>query len=206
MEIPESDPQSAFQRLQFPNAVVLKRGRMQKHAQERKRAQMRAQERKRKYSKERKSSSSGGSQAGGKASIGSPPLKNQGKSRGPPAEPRRASQNPRRDPRRALRETRAEPSESLVIGNGVGKQGRGNQPPYRRYGPVSRNSVSGPYRHTDWQKQAEFSPKEKPIRNFSIDLTSSIRTPIPKGPKIEKIQDRPPGLKFSIEIENFNRD
>ena len=29
--------------------------------------------------------------------------------------------------------------------------------------------------------------------------------PNPKGPKIEKIQDRPPGLKFSIEIENFKR-
>ena len=28
----------------------------------------------------------------------------------------------------------------------------------------------------------------------------------PKGPKIEKIQDRPPGLKVSIEIENFNLD
>ena len=28
----------------------------------------------------------------------------------------------------------------------------------------------------------------------------------PKGPKIEKIQDRPPGLKFSISIENFNLD
>ena len=28
----------------------------------------------------------------------------------------------------------------------------------------------------------------------------------PKGPKIEKIQDRPLGLKFSIEIENFNPD
>ena len=28
----------------------------------------------------------------------------------------------------------------------------------------------------------------------------------PKGPKTEKIQDRPPGLKFSIEIENFNLD
>ena len=26
-----------------------------------------------------------------------------------------------------------------------------------------------------------------------------------KGPKIEKIQDRPPGLKFSSEIENFKR-
>ena len=27
----------------------------------------------------------------------------------------------------------------------------------------------------------------------------------PEGPKIEKIQDRPPGLKFSSEIENFKR-
>ena len=27
----------------------------------------------------------------------------------------------------------------------------------------------------------------------------------PKGPKIQKIQDRPPGLKFSSEIENFKR-
>ena len=28
----------------------------------------------------------------------------------------------------------------------------------------------------------------------------------PKGPKIEKIQDRPPGLKFSSEIENFSSE
>ena len=27
----------------------------------------------------------------------------------------------------------------------------------------------------------------------------------PKGPKIEKIQDRPSGLKISSEIENFKR-
>ena len=27
----------------------------------------------------------------------------------------------------------------------------------------------------------------------------------PRGPKIEKIQDRPPGLKILIEIENFKR-
>ena len=33
-----------------------------------------------------------------------------------------------------------------------------------------------------------------------------IRLKCPKGPKIEKIQDRPPGLKFSIEIEHFNLD
>ena len=29
--------------------------------------------------------------------------------------------------------------------------------------------------------------------------------PLGKGPKIEKIQDRPPGLKISIEIEIFKR-
>ena len=29
--------------------------------------------------------------------------------------------------------------------------------------------------------------------------------PNPKGPKIETIQDRPPGLNFSNEIENFKR-
>ena len=32
--------------------------------------------------------------------------------------------------------------------------------------------------HTDLQNEAEFSPKEKPIRNLSIDPTSSIRTSI----------------------------
>ena len=32
-----------------------------------------------------------------------------------------------------------------------------------------------------------------------------FRGPYPKGPEIEKIQDRPPGLKFSIEIEIFKR-
>ena len=35
---------------------------------------------------------------------------------------------------------------------------------------------------------------------------SGPKFPPPKGPEIEKIQDRPPGLKFSIEIENFNLD
>ena len=32
-----------------------------------------------------------------------------------------------------------------------------------------------------------------------------VATAFPKGPKIEKIQDRPLGLKFTIEIENFKR-
>ena len=66
----------------------------------------------------------------------------------------------------------------LGIGNGGGKQGRGNQPPYRRYGPDTEIFSIDPGSHTDWQKQAEFSSKGKPIRNFSIDPTSSIRTPV----------------------------
>ena len=40
----------------------------------------------------------------------------------------------------------------------------------------------------------ESTPSESPNSQFS-----------PQGPKIEKIQDRPPGLKFSIEIEIFKR-
>ena len=35
--------------------------------------------------------------------------------------------------------------------------------------------------------------------------SKSLANPKPKGPKIEKIQDRRPGLKFSSEIENFKR-
>ena len=37
------------------------------------------------------------------------------------------------------------------------------------------------------------------------EFGSDTLPPYPKGPKIEKIQDRPPGLKFSIEIEKFKR-
>ena len=35
-------------------------------------------------------------------------------------------------------------------------------------------------------------------------MTPDFPASSPKGPKIEK-KDRPPGLKFSIEIENFKR-
>ena len=69
----------------------------------------------------------------------------------------------------------ADPPNALGIGNGGGKQGRGNQPPYRRYGPDTEIQYR-PRSHTDLQNPAEFSPKGKPIRNFSIDPTSSIRT------------------------------
>ena len=43
--------------------------------------------------------------------------------------------------------------------------------PIRKFSIDSRN-------HTDLQNPAECSPKGKPTRNFSIDPTSSIRTPI----------------------------
>ena len=42
-------------------------------------------------------------------------------------------------------------------------------------------------------------------RKIRCDFGALRGTTIPKGPKIEKIQDRPPGLKFSIEIEIFRR-
>ena len=42
--------------------------------------------------------------------------------------------------------------------------------------------------------------------NRGSQITTLSFLSFPKGPRIEKIQDRPPGLKFSIEIENFNLD
>ena len=48
---------------------------------------------------------------------------------------------------------------------------------------------------------------EQLCNDFALELLPfSFSLLHPKGPKIEKIQDRPPGLKFSIEIENFNLD
>ena len=48
-----------------------------------------------------------------------------------------------------------------------------------------------------------------PFLRFTKTTDFLLKSPVfkgnPKGPKIEKIQDRPPGLKFSIEIENFKR-
>ena len=48
-------------------------------------------------------------------------------------------------------------------------------PPIDDTDPIRKFSIDSGS-HTDWQKQAEFSPKGKPIRNFSINPTSSIRT------------------------------
>ena len=50
-------------------------------------------------------------------------------------------------------------------------------PPIDDTDPTRKFSID-PGSHTDWQNPAEFSPKGKPIRNFSIGPTSSIRTSI----------------------------
>ena len=50
-------------------------------------------------------------------------------------------------------------------------------PPIDDTDPIRKFSIDSGS-HTDWQNPAEFSPKGKPIRNFSIDPTSSIRTSI----------------------------
>ena len=94
---------------------------------------------------------------------------------------------------------------------------RQSTPPIDDTDPIRKFSIE-PGSHSDLQNPAEFSPKGKPIRNFSIDPTSSIRTSIadaivadaisetprkrcrvgpgqgaaetvPEDPKIEKIQD-----------------
>ena len=46
-------------------------------------------------------------------------------------------------------------------------------PPIDDTGPIWKFSID-PRSHTDLQNPADFSPKGKPIRNFSIDPTSSI--------------------------------
>ena len=66
-----------------------------------------------------------------------------------------------------FRKQRSKP-DTLGIGNGGGKQGSGNHPTYRRYGPDTDFQYRPPRSYTELQNQAEFSPKGKPIRNFSI--------------------------------------
>ena len=65
---------------------------------------------------------------------------------------------------------------------------RQSTPPVDDMNPMRKFSIDSAS-HTDMQNPAEFSPKEKPIRNFSIDPTSSIqialwtpflRTPFPR--------------------------
>ena len=45
----------------------------------------------------------------------------------------------------------------------------------------------------------------KPLFKILLAMFLLLGIQSPKGPKIEKIQDRPPGLKVSSKIENFKR-
>ena len=61
----------------------------------------------------------------------------------------------------------------LRIGNGGGKQGRGNQPPYGRYGPDTGFGID-PRSHMDMQNPAELSPKGKGSR-YGISVSTPHR-------------------------------
>ena len=71
-----------------------------------------------------------------------------------------------------------------------------------RYG----NSVSTPGATRTGKKQAEFSPKGKPIRNFSIDPTSSIRTPIADAFFADAISETPIGDVRNIPTQQLRRN
>ena len=63
-----------------------------------------------------------------------------------------------------------------------------------------RPPLCRPLQHSMKSSQKEF------FWNIFAAMTEwPLRKSIPKGPKIENIQDRPPGLKISSEIENFKR-
>ena len=53
-------------------------------------------------------------------------------------------------------------------------------------------------------QRPSFFRYRKVSRYISSPPKFALSQPHPKGPKIKKIQDRPPGLKFSSETENFN--
>ena len=48
--------------------------------------------------------------------------------------------------------------------------------------------------HMDWQNPAEFSPKGKPLRNFSIDPTSSIGTSIADAIFVDAFSETPTSI------------
>ena len=59
----------------------------------------------------------------------------------------------------------------------------------RKLPTVSKKAASNC--HTDWQNPAEFSSKRRPIRNFSIKPTSSIRTSIADAIFADAISETP---------------
>ena len=63
-------------------------------------------------------------------------------------------------------------------------------PPIDDTHPIRKFSIDSGS-HADWQNPAEFSPKAKPIRNFSIDPTLSIRTSIADAIFADAISETP---------------
>ena len=94
---------------------------------------------------------------------------------------------------------------------GLGKQGYGNRPPIDEIGARYGNSVYRLPRDASKKKpRVNSHSSDSPLQRikeksrYGISVSTPHRR-YPKGPKIEKIQDRPPGLKFSSAIENFKR-
>ena len=81
-------------------------------------------------------------------------------------------------------------SWNLRIGNGVGKQGRGNQPPYRRHGPDTEIQYQ-PRKPHGLSKPRRIFSQRKPIRNVSINPTPSIRTSIADAVFADAISETP---------------
>ena len=63
-------------------------------------------------------------------------------------------------------------------------------PPIDDTDPIRKFSIDSGS-HTDWQNAPEFSPKAKPIRNFSIDPTSSIRISIADAIFADAVSETP---------------
>ena len=87
-------------------------------------------------------------------------------------------------------ELRRSPS-NLGIGNGVGKQGRDNQPPLSTIRTRYGNSVSTPGATRTGKNKQNSLRKGSRIRNVSIDPTSSIRTPIADAIFADAIAETP---------------
>ena len=88
----------------------------------------------------------------------------------------------------------------LGIGNGVGKQDRGNQPPYRRYGPDTEIQYRPPFATRTGKNKLNSLQKGSRYEHFSIDPTSSIQTPIADAIFADAISETPNfGSKTTVE-------
>ena len=80
----------------------------------------------------------------------------------------------------------------LGVGNG-GKQGRGNQPSIGDTDPMRKFGID-PEATLTCKTQENSLLKGKPIRNFSIDPTSSIRTPLLQTPFPRLLYPKDPAI------------